>query len=82
MILRDRKTGKSREEWQLVSNHIKSHFFDTECYSVAAAEMIRVFAITEEQGQRIYNPQTEEQLRSDRSNAWIRRRPNWMRGYR
>jgi len=82
VILRDKKTGKAREEWQLVSNHVKGHFFDTECYSVAAAEMIRVFAITEEQGKRIYNPQTEEQSDLRRGNSWLPRRADWMRGYR
>ncbi len=81
VIFRDRKTGRSREEWQLVSNHVKSHFFDTECYSVAAAEMIRVFAITEEQGRRVYNPQTEEQHSLGRGSNWLPRRSNWMRGY-
>lgn len=82
MILRDRKTGKSREEWQLVSNHIKSHFFDTECYSVAAAEMIRVFAITEEQGRRIYAPEIEEQSNLRSGSNWLSRRSNWLRGYK
>jgi phage terminase large subunit GpA-like protein len=82
VILRDRKTGKSREEWQLVSNHVKSHFFDTECYSVAAAEMIRVFAIAEEQGRRIYTPEIEEQSNLRSGSNWLPRRSNWLRGYR
>jgi len=78
IIIRDKKTGRAREEWRTVSVHAQSHFFDTECYSIAAAEMIRVFAMQED-GRRIYPKQDTESLQHGITKNWLPRRPNWIK---
>lgn len=76
VIIRDKKTGKVREEWRKLSVHTKNNFFDAECYAVAAAEMLRVFDLQPE-GPNIYSP--AQRNRSDGSGKWINRRSGWMR---
>jgi phage terminase large subunit GpA-like protein len=77
-IIRDKKTGRHREEWQTISVHTQSHFFDTECYAIAAAEMIRVFAMQED-GKKVYPKEDTESLKHSLTKNWLPRRPNWIR---
>lgn len=41
-LVRNRKNGRTREEWRKVSEHARNHFLDCECYALAAAEMLGV----------------------------------------
>jgi phage terminase large subunit GpA-like protein len=41
-IIRSKKSGHTREEWQKVTKHTANHFWDCECYALAAAEMVGV----------------------------------------
>jgi phage terminase large subunit GpA-like protein len=78
VIIRDKKTGRAREEWRTISLHTQSHFFDTECYAAAAAEMIRVFAMQED-GKRLYPKQDTEGLKQSVTKNWLTRRPDWIK---
>jgi phage terminase large subunit GpA-like protein len=78
IIIRDKKTGRAREEWRTISVHTQSHFFDTECYAIAAAEMIRVFAMQED-GKRIYPKQDTESLKQSIAKNWLPRRTGWIK---
>ncbi len=41
-IIRNRKNGQIREEWQKVTEHSANHYWDCECYALAAAEMLGI----------------------------------------
>ncbi len=78
VIIRDKKTGRAREEWHTISVHTQSHFFDTECYAIAAAEMIRVFAM-QEGDKRVYPKEDTESLKQSITKNWLPRRPGWIK---
>lgn len=47
IIVRNKKTGKSIESWEKVSEHRANHSWDCEVYAAAAADMLRVFSLEE-----------------------------------
>ena len=75
IIDRDRKTGRTREEWKLISTATPNHYLDAEVYAVAAADMIRVSALRKEQEAVTYQP-----TRPRREGGYIRRSAEpWIR---
>ena len=73
IIIRDRKRGKAVEEWRPVTAHAATHFFDTEVYSTAAAEMLRVFSMQAPAESNTQIPQ------ESKSNPWIHKQNNWVK---
>ena len=41
-IVRNKRSGQTKEEWQKVTEHSANHYWDCECYALAAAEMLGV----------------------------------------
>lgn len=74
-IIYDKRTRRSREEWQKVAGHLANHAWDCEVYQVAAAEMMRVFYWQPE-------PEQKAQQRSDEetkaAGGWIPLKPAWI----
>ncbi len=83
IIDRDRKTGRTKEEWRLISAGTPNHFLDAENYAVAAADMIRVSAMRKEEAQTFHpreNKNATENIRRDKPiNTWLGDRRNWLR---
>ncbi len=83
IIDRDRKTGRTKEEWRLISAGTPNHFLDAENYAVAAADMIRVSAMRKEEIQTFHprsNENTTENIRRDKPiNTWLGDRRNWLK---
>jgi len=77
VIIRDKKTARARTEWRPISTHAATHFFDCECYTTAAAEMLRVFAMQADEGPRVYNPKKDDNQYGQGN--WLRRRSNWIK---
>jgi len=77
VILRDRKSGKSREEWRPISKHTATHFFDTECYATAAAEMLRVFMLQADNEPKVYRRKDDDNLSG--KTKWMPKRSNWIK---
>lgn len=79
-LQRDRKRGQAYEVWQPVSSHAKTHYWDAEVYAMAAAEMLRVYALREED---IPQPQLEMvtagSVEEKEKRGWLPKRKNWLR---
>ncbi|MDO8675547.1 MAG: phage terminase large subunit family protein [Candidatus Omnitrophota bacterium] len=73
IIIRDRKHGKTIEEWRPVTAHAATHFLDTEVYSTAAAEMLRVFSMQAEDNKNTRNQNEVKQ------GSWLLKQNNWVR---
>jgi phage terminase large subunit GpA-like protein len=78
VIIRDRKTGKSHEEWRKVTSHASNHYWDCEVAALAAAEMLHVFSWTGQSERKVYQPREKESSFYGQG-KWIERRPNWIR---
>ncbi|MDD4980687.1 MAG: phage terminase large subunit family protein [Candidatus Omnitrophica bacterium] len=78
IIKRDRKTGRTYEVWEPVSSHAQAHYWDAEVYAMAAAEMMRVFTLKEEDRPK---PQTEiiNHDPGKKPESWIGKKPNWIK---
>jgi phage terminase large subunit GpA-like protein len=73
-LVRDKRTRRVHEEWRPVSQHAPTHFWDCEVYATAAAEMLRVYALRDDQP--VVNKQ--QPAEGDQNEAWIQRRPDWI----
>lgn len=81
VIIRDKKSRRTRVEWQPVTRHAATHFWDCEVYALAAAEMLRVFSLQPE-GKMIHQPierRTERRNSWFRQGQWMERKSNWIR---
>lgn len=80
IIMRDRKTGRTKEEWRLVSAGTPNHYLDAENYAVAAADMIRVSAIREEEKPITYQPRKSQGFIRKSKTGWVGRGgESWLR---
>lgn len=76
ILIRDKKTGKSREEWRPVSPHAASHYLDAEVYAMVAGEMLRVYNLQEGDRPIVHRPdqQAAPRLRVEYGKGnWINR---------
>lgn len=78
VLVRDKRTKRMREEWRPVSMHAANHYWDCEIGAAAAAEMLRVFSLTRNDGVMIHHPQIRDQREFKKEN-WIPRKENWVR---
>jgi len=80
ILIRDKRTGRSHEEWRLISAGAPNHFLDCEVYAAAAADMegVRYFAEKSEE-RKIYRPRKIERRREE-ERRWIPRKRGWVRG--
>lgn len=79
VILRDRKTGRAREEWRKKTSHKANHYWDCEIYVTAAAEMLRVFDLRKE-GKSVYVPQPKrDDEESNSKGNWLGKKNGWMK---
>ena len=80
IIERDRKTGRTKEEWRLISVGAPNHYLDAENYAVAAADMIRVSAIRKEEQPTTYQPRKASGFIKRTQSGWLRRgQGEWLR---
>lgn len=73
-IIHDKKNRRVREEWQPVSDHAQTHYWDCEVYNTAAAEMLRVFYLREENKPKV----KPKQLGEKKTGQWIIREGRWI----
>jgi phage terminase large subunit GpA-like protein len=78
VTIRDKKSGRYYEEWQPITRHTKNHFFDTEVYAMAAAEMLRVSSLIREDKKEKQQP-AQEQESNRPAGPWVPRTNNWVR---
>jgi len=79
IIERDRKTGRTKEEWKLISSGTLNHYLDAEVYAASAADMIRVSALREDEKPLTYQPRKSSFAKRNHS-GWIRRSgERWLR---
>ncbi len=78
VLKRDKKHGTVREVWQLIKSSGNNHFWDAEIYAMAAAEMLGVYALREEDKPRPESSQAEEPQEKAKD-PWITRRTGWMK---
>jgi phage terminase large subunit GpA-like protein len=79
ILKRDKKRGQAHEVWQPVSSHAQSHSWDAEIYSAAAAEMLRLFALKEEDKPI---PQISADIQHEEEHkhpSWIPQKKGWIR---
>jgi len=78
VIKRDKKKSQAYEVWQPVRTHSKTHFWDAEVYAAAAAEMLHVFALKDEDKPK---PQAEKVNHDSeqKPESWVGKRKNWIR---
>ena len=70
------KSGHSREVWKKLSSHAANNFWDCEIYAVAAAEMLRVYALREEDKPKPTILDKPKKIR--KGGGWIRKQGNWL----
>lgn len=72
VLVRDKKSGRTWEEWKKKSQGAPNHYWDAEVYSAAAADMIRVSSLREE-GQLVpFTP------KDDLREGWLGSRKGWI----
>jgi len=78
-IERDRKTGRAKEEWTLISPGAPNHYLDCEVGAIAAADMLHVSAMREEEKQEVYQPRKSNGFINGEQSNWIKRgNKNWL----
>lgn len=77
-VTRDRK-GRPTQAWVPIKRQNPSHFWDTEVYGLAAAEIIHVPSMQPPAAPpRVYNPNENDEANSQKSN-WINKNKDWLR---
>lgn len=77
VLKRDKRRGRVHEVWEQKTASTQAHFWDTEIYSVAAAEMLYIFNLKDED-----KPQpVTQQPGADKPDkpSWVGRRSGWIR---
>jgi phage terminase large subunit GpA-like protein len=74
VIIYDRKTRKSRMEWQKAPGYLVNDYWDNEVYQMAAAEILRVFY-----WKRPDPAPAVQNKRPDEKPAWIPNKPGWIK---
>ncbi len=77
VIIRDKKSGRTHEEWRKKTAAIPNHYWDTEVYSVAAADMIHVSAMREENQAVVYQLRRPPEW-IHKSGSWLGNRKQWL----
>ncbi|WP_447979071.1 terminase gpA endonuclease subunit [Candidatus Nitrospira bockiana] len=65
VLVKDKRSGRIDEEWQLVSDGRANHYWDCETYNVAAADMLKVYLLRPAGSVETYRPKS--------STGWLRR---------
>lgn len=75
-IIRDKRKGMIREQWQKVGASVANHYWDCEVYAAAAAHMLRVYdkSFGQEQQQTIQSQESDKQTWIPKRQGWINRR--------
>lgn len=80
VLIRDRKKGKTFEEWRPKASGGANHYWDAEVYAAAAAEMIGVTYLRhEDDATVVYKPRTPSGYEIKRGDAWLGGRKGWLR---
>ncbi len=82
ILMRDKKTGRTWEEWKLISTSSANHYLDCEVGAIAAADMIRVSALRPEGESMTYRPHRRHDNEDRRAGkGWINRNNSgkWIR---
>ncbi|MCK5057098.1 MAG: phage terminase large subunit family protein [Candidatus Aminicenantes bacterium] len=75
VIERD-KTGRGREVWKKLSSHAANNFWDCEIYAAAAAEMLRVYALCEDDKPKPIA--SDVQKKTKKGGSWVKKQGNWL----
>ena len=70
IIERDTK-GRAHEVWKQNTDHTPNHYLDCEVGAAAAAEMLRVYALTKEDRPRIVQPVEQHGYKQKPVNSWL-----------
>ncbi|MEI8350083.1 MAG: terminase gpA endonuclease subunit [Candidatus Omnitrophota bacterium] len=77
ILERGKNPRQRREVWKTLSLHTPNHFWDAEVYALAAAEMLRVYALrAEDKPKLIIEAERPENVEKEK---WIRPKGNWLR---
>jgi len=76
-IIERGKRGPDREVWKKLSSHSMNNFWDCEIYATAAAEMLRVYALREEDKPKPVILKRPEKAR--KGGGWIRKQGDWSK---
>jgi phage terminase large subunit GpA-like protein len=76
ILIRNKNTGRAKEEWRKKKEAIANHYLDAEVYAVAAADIIRALNIRTDKAVKVYK-ENEETM--DSRQNWIRKREGtWL----
>jgi phage terminase large subunit GpA-like protein len=78
VIIRDKKTGQTKEEWLLVKRGLRNDYFDAENYNIVAADMIGVQFMRKDED--VVEAKPKEGIRSNKQ-SWVngsRRKGKWL----
>lgn len=77
--VKDKKRRTINEVWRKVSSHAQCHSWDAEVYAAAAAEMLYVYNLRDEDQPKpaVSREQREE---AGRTNTWLQKRTGWLSG--
>lgn len=70
IIERDGK-GRAHEVWKLMTGHAANHYLDCEVEATAAAEMLRVYALTKDDKPRVYHPEAAHGFIKKVEKPWL-----------
>jgi len=80
ILIRNRRTGRTREEWKPISEGAANHYLDCEVYAAAAADMIRVSAMRKEQEITTHRPKKSQESDKRDKKRWLEHRTRkWLR---
>ncbi|MDD5449655.1 MAG: phage terminase large subunit family protein [Candidatus Omnitrophica bacterium] len=79
VLVLDKKTGRTYEEWRPMTPNAPSHFLDCEVYAAAAAEMLRVQDLRRDSGKRIYKSSSGKERDNYGRGNWLNKKSNWLR---
>jgi len=81
VLIRDKKTGQTKEEWLLVRQGLRNDYFDAENYNIVAADMRGVQFMRDEY--EVVEEQPKQGIRSKKEN-WVngsrKRKGGWVHG--
>lgn len=81
IIIRDKKSGKTWQEWRLKSDALKNDFWDSEIYSAAAADMLYVSSLRRENQVTTFAPTPRKDttgfINRDSGN-WLGKTDGWI----
>jgi phage terminase large subunit GpA-like protein len=78
ILIVNKKTGRTHEEWRLITQGRPNHYLDAEVYAAAAADMLRVSSMRKGMQPLVYRPKKSTESKK-KSSSWIRQsKGKWL----